>query len=119
MKDDLEAKVVYVRDAPTKCQGRRYSLSDGESIRFPARPAPFHRKQFIISNISSVNLQIRVSSFAEHADPVQTPLTGTSAGALGGVVFPTSIIGIFTSDAIWIKAASGAANFDVLEVWYV
>ncbi len=127
MKDELEANVVYTRDAPTKCEGRRYQLAAGEDIRFASRTPPFHRKQFVITNRDAdLRLQLRVSVFAEHAQPYQTPIVrepgGVNADDVGPIaltVYPESIIGLFTSDSVWVRNANaGTVELDVLEIWY-
>ena len=124
MKDELEAKVVYVRDAPTKSESRRYSLDPGDEIRFPARNAPFHRKIAVITNRDPSGngnaIQIRLGTENNNAQPAQDQLAGSNGGPIGGTLFARQMIGFPTSDAIYIKNAnaSGTCIVDMCEIFY-
>lgn len=127
MKEELENRVVYVRDAPTRMEGRRYRMPPGTELRFSGQPPPLHRRQFTVTNRSTFSVQIRC--FKAGADDHLSPelrlgdsgVTADDPGPVGLTVFSSSTVTLFTSAPFSVRntATSSTAEVDVSEIFYL
>jgi hypothetical protein len=129
MKADIEAKVVYVRDATTRATGRKYYISKTTPLRFGGGRPPFHRKQIVITNLATGNnLIVRTQSQVGDDDGTaplaidttnQTTIDDTQ-NSDAVTIYPKTTITLFTSDAliIWTAVATAIHPVNVLETFY-
>src|SRR6185295_1607050 len=94
-------QVVLVKDAPTKPEGKTFTLAEGKYQDFFGAPVPFHRKQIVVSNRSSA---------------VYLMVYKMDDGTRIGTIFPQSNFTLFSSGPVRVKreadGAGGTVNVD-------
>ena len=121
MRDEFEAKAVFVREAPTLGKGTNYLMAAGSQLRFDSPPPPYHRKTIFITNRhSTVNLFVSVLNPGQEANGATPYNDAGGDGSNNSVqVWYQSTLELPTNSNLIIKNAS-AANVEVqiLEFFY-
>jgi|KBSSwiStaDraftv2_1062776.scaffolds.fasta_scaffold02962_16 hypothetical protein len=121
MRDEFEARAVFVREAPTVPKGNNYRMAANSELRFDSVAPPYHRKTIFITNRhATINLFVRVlnpGQEANSATPYNDPTGDLSNNCI--TIWHGTTQEIPTSGSLLIRnVTDSAVETQILEIFY-
>jgi len=123
MRDEHEARAVFVREAPTVAKGTNYKMEGDSQLRFDSPPPPYHRKTIFITNRhATYNLFVSVLNPGQEANGVMPyndpgPTGDDSNNAV--TIWHQTTLELRTNSSLIIKnVRSEEIEVQILEIFY-